>query len=287
MNSEQKPTATQGLGNRWKFGILVLAVLFVVMPFLFWRSTWFGLPLSDQQIQEYLADAEHPRKTQHTLTQISERILRGDSSVKRWYPDVISLAGHKVDELRLTAAWVMGQDAAHQPFHEALLPLLNDPNPMVRHNAALSLVRFGDASGRLDILSMLRPYAMPSPRAGTLAQRLKPGDAVNSGTLLARIKFKATGKREEEEAEVRCQMPGIVERWIVEDGTSVTPGMEVVLIAPSPEIIWEALRALYVIGQPEDLPEVERYARGVEGMPKQVSTQATLTAQKIRERNPQ
>jgi len=285
MNPGQTHAAAQGLGNRWKFGILVLAVLFVVMPFLFWRSTWFGLPLSERQIQEYLADTEHPRKAQHALTQISERMLRGDSSVKHWYPAVIALAEHKVDELRLTAAWVMGQDSAYSPFHDALLPLLNDPSPMVRHNAALSLVRFGDSSGRLDILGMLRPSAMPSPRAGTLTQRLKPGDAVSSGTLLARIKFKAPGKQKEEEAEVRSQVPGTLEGWMVADGTSVTPGMEIVLIAPSPEIVWEALRALYVIGQPDDLPEVERYARGVEGMPQQVSAQAALTAQKIRERN--
>lgn len=255
------------------------------MPFLFWRATWFGLPLTDQQIDENLADVENPRKAQHALTQISERMLRGDSSAKRWYPQVITLGSSENDELRITAAWVMGQDNSHGEFHGALLRMLSDANPMVRHNVALSLVRFGDASGRADIVAMLRPYAMPSPLAGTLAQRLKTDDAVNPGTLVARIKFKAPGNPDEQELEVRSKVPGRIERWIVQDGATVAVGQEIVLIAPSHEVVWEALRALYLVGQPEDLPDVERFIRPVEGTPSQITTQAGLTAQKIRERS--
>ncbi len=274
-----------GLGPRWKIGIIVIAVMFVVMPFLFWRATWFGLPLTDQQIDENLADAENPRKAQHALTQISERIVRGDPSAKRWYPRMIALGRSRNDELRITAAWVMGQDNTHAEFRAALLPMLSDANPMVRHNAALSLVRFGDASGRADIVAMLRPYAMPAPQGGSLAQRLKMDDAVNPGTLIARIKFKAPGNPSEQELEVRSKVPGRIEKWIVPEGATVTAGEEIALIAPSHEMIWEALRALYLIGQAEDLPEVERYTQRIEGMPTQISTQASLTAQKIRGRS--
>ena len=39
---------------------------------------------------------------------------------------------------------------------QALLKMLADPSPMVRGNAALSLVRFGDASGRPQILALLQ-----------------------------------------------------------------------------------------------------------------------------------
>lgn len=278
-------TAPGGLGPRWKIGIIVIAVMFVVMPFLFWRSTWFGLPLTEKHIEENLADAENPRKAQHALTQMSERMMRGDSSVKRWYPQVIALGGSKSDELRMTAAWVMGQDNSHAEFHHALLRLLSDANPMVRHNAALSLVRFGDASGRADIVAMLRPYAMPSPQAGTLAQRLKADDAVNPGTLVARMKYKALGNPDEQEMEVRSKVPGRIERWIAQDGATVAAGEEIVLIAPSNEMIWEALRALYLVGQPEDLPDIERFARAAEGTPSQIASQANFTAQKIRERS--
>jgi hypothetical protein len=284
--SPEGGTPAGGLGPRWKLGIIVIAVLFVVMPFLFWRATWFGLPLTDTQIDENLADAEHPRKAQHALTQISERMLRGDNGVRRWYPQVMALGKSQNDELRLTAAWVMGQDNTSAEFHAALLPMLSDANPMVRHNAALSLVRFGDASGRADIVAMLRPYALAAPQVGTLAQRLKLDDAVNPGTLVARIKYKAPGDPQEQELEVRSKVSGRIERWIVADGSSVAAGEEIVSIAPSQEMVWEALRALYLIGQPEDLPDVERYTRPSEGMPSQISAQASLTAQKIRERNP-
>lgn len=278
-------TESGGLGPRWKIGIILIALLFVVMPFLFWRATWFGLPLTEKQIEENLADAENPRKAQHALTQISEHILRGDPSAKRWYPQVMVLGKSKNDELRITAAWVMGQDNTYSEFHQALLPMLGDANPMVRHNAALSLVRFGDASGRADIVAMLRPYAMPAPQGGTLAQRLKIADAVNPGTLLARVMYKTPGNPKEQELEVRSKVPGRIERWIAQDGATVAAGEEIVLIAPSHDMIWEALRALYLVGQAEDLPDVERFLRRTEGTPAQISTQASITARKIRERS--
>ena len=44
--------------------------------------------------------------------------------------------------------------------------MLNDPNPMVQRNAALSLVRFQDDSGHAQIVSMLQPYVMHAPQAG-------------------------------------------------------------------------------------------------------------------------
>ena len=51
-------------------------------------------------------------------------------------------------ELRQTAAWLMGQDRNYAPFHEALLRLVHDPEPMVRRNAALGLAAFGDPAAR-------------------------------------------------------------------------------------------------------------------------------------------
>ena len=42
----------------------------------------------------------------------------------------------------------MGQDNKSEEFHQALLSLLNDNDPLVRRNAALQLVRFGDGSGK-------------------------------------------------------------------------------------------------------------------------------------------
>jgi biotin carboxyl carrier protein len=267
------------MGRRWTLGILVVALLFVLMPFLFWQSTWFGRPLTDEEIAKDLADAEHPRKAQHALSQIADRILARDPGVKRWYPQVVSLASHKVDEIRVTAAWVMGQDNSVVAFHDALRKLLEDPQPMVRRNAALSLVRFGDASGRSEVLSMLKSFAVPAPVAGTAAQRLKVGDIVNVGTLLGRLRVGDEG------VEVRSPVPGTVERWMSADGAAVQAGDAIALISPSPELIWESLRALVLVGTAEDLPEVERFTHPVAGIPDLVRQQAQLTANAIRSRS--
>ncbi len=278
------PAAKAGTVPRaWLYFILVVALLFVLMPFLFWQSTWFGRPLSDAQIESNLADREHPRKAQHALSQIADRIASQNpalrASARRWYPQVAALSSSSVDELRLTAAWVMGQDNTVLEFHQALLRLLADPHPMVRRNAALSLVRFGDAVARPMILAMLEPYAVQAPRAGRLSERLKAGDAVNPGTLLGHI------QSGEEKTEIRSQVPGTLDRWLVTSGDSVAPGQPVVSIAPSAEVAWEALRALYLTGQPEDLPAIERYARGAGGTPDRVRLQARNTADAIRARS--
>jgi hypothetical protein len=110
---------------------MITTLLFVLVPFLFWRGTWFGRPLSEEETGKYLADTEHPRKTQHALVQIASRIEQGDASVRSWYPQVQELAKSEHVEIRATAAWVMGQDNQSAEFHTALLDLLADPEPAV------------------------------------------------------------------------------------------------------------------------------------------------------------
>jgi biotin carboxyl carrier protein len=276
MNPEAQPQ--KSFGGRWALAILILALLFVLMPFLFWNATWFGRPITENQIAKALADRSHPREIQHVLSQFETRIEKGDPSVRRWYPQMVALAKDPIDEIRVTDAWVMGQDNTSQEFHSALLPMLNDPNPMVQRNAALSLVRFQDDSGHALIVSMLRPYVMDSPLAGVLATRLKTADIVNPGTLVAHIK--SEGKSNE----VRAQVPGTVERWLVSDGATVTAGQPILSLAPNESMAWEALRALYLAGRPEDLPDVERFVRGMDGMSPQVAVQAQDTARAIRDR---
>lgn len=257
---------------------MLLVVAFVLVPFLFWRATWFGRRLTDEETGQYLADTKHPRKAQHALVQLGERILRGDPGVKRWYPQVQELAGHSLPEIRATAAWVMGQDNQSREFHAALTGLLGDPDPLVRRNAALSLVRFGDASGMTELRAMLQPYALLSPSAGRLSIRLKEGNPVNPGTLLGRL------QRGDEASELRSPLPGAVGTWLVVDGAAVSEDEPLVLLSPGEEQVWEALRALYLVGEESDLLDVERFARGVEGMPEKVRAQAQLTADAIRRR---
>jgi biotin carboxyl carrier protein len=275
---------------RWMVAILVLTFLFVLMPFLFWQATWFGKPLSADDIQKALADREHPREIQHALSQIADRMLAADeptrTSAKQFYPEVMRIAETGTPELRLTAAWVMGQDNTVPEFRQHLLQLLRDGSPMVRRNAALGLVRFADAAGLDEIRALLAPYSMPSPYAGTLETRLKSGDAVNPGTLLAHVQSgDVPGKGTlGEDHEIRADVPGQINRWLITDGAAVAETQPLLLIDPSPSEVFEALRALYLIGQPQDLPAVEQFQRGA-AVPDNLRQQAQATAEAIRSRN--
>src|SRR5258708_22635012 len=108
----------------------VPAWLIVLMRFLFWWTTWFGRQLPDKQISAYLQDEKHPRHIQHALVQLGERMSRHDSDVTRWYPEMVRLASHRVEEVSNTDAWVMGHDTSGPGFHGTLLKMLNDLSPM-------------------------------------------------------------------------------------------------------------------------------------------------------------
>jgi len=246
----------------------------VLLPFLFWRSTWFGRPLSDREIDQYLSDASKPRHIQHALVQIGERMSRGDRSVERWYPALVKLASSPVEEIRNTDAWIMGQDNTRPEFHRALLVMLDDHSLTVRGNAALSLVRFGDASGRPQILELLQPVHIRAPHAGELSDAAKPGQSVRQGGLVARV-----GNEE-----VRAPAWGRVVSVSYKPGTTVEAGTEIALLAPPVDQVWEALRALSLIGQPEDLPLVRSFKSDSPDIPQRIRQQAAETEQAIEER---
>lgn len=196
--------------SRKSLALITLAALAAVfIPFLFWHGAWFGRMLEDRELVRYLSSKEKPRRTQHALVQIGERIRRGDPFVKQWYDEVIRASGHSLVEIRSTAAWVMGQDTRSEEFHGTLLRLLNDRDHLVRRNAALALVRFGDASGRREVVTMLK-------------------------------------SRHEEQ-------------------------------------VWEALRALYLIGRLEDIKAVESLVQDPR-LADRTQQQARLTAEAIRKR---
>src|SRR4029077_7890323 len=280
-HSAESPSAAPkpGMAQKWLIAILVLTFAFVLMPFLLWYMTTFTRPLDDANLATYFHDTTHPRRAQHALSQIADRIMSPNpgirESAKIWYPEVIKFSEQGSDELRVTAAWVMGQDNQSTEFHAALVKQLADAKPMVQRNAALSLVRFADPSGHALIAGMLTPYAVAAQRTGILSLRLKPGDVINPGTLLAHITIGS------DKTEVRSDVPGTIREWILTDNEQVKTGEPLLLVDPSPEMVWESLRALYLIGQKEDLPAVDPYLRGTEGMPPQIQQQAALTAREI------
>ncbi len=110
-------TATQPERRRVSLPLIILAVLFIIVPFLTWYGTWFGRKLSDEDIATYLADEKNPRRIQHALSRIEERIEGGDPTVKKFYPQVVALTKSPFGEIRKTTAWVMGQDNTSEEFH--------------------------------------------------------------------------------------------------------------------------------------------------------------------------
>src|SRR5215510_9124956 len=254
--------------------ILLLAGLFVAATFLAWYFSWFGRELSDADISKYLTDQKNPRHVQHALLQIQQRMERGDPGVTNWYPQLITLSGNPETEYRLTVAWSMGFDNRSPDFHEALLKLLQDREPIVRRNAALALVRFGDHSGREELLSVLRPFSVKATGDGEVASTLKPGADVGRGALLSRIE-QAGGKV----TEVRSPLPGRIETITKENGSQVVAGDELLTLNSDEESIWECLRALALIGEAGDLSLVQSYLSGNQS--KRVKEQARLTANAI------
>lgn len=254
------------------------AWLIVLMPFLFWWSTWFGRHLSDQQITEYLNDQKHPRHIQHALVQLGERMGRHDAGVARWHPDLVHLASYPVEEVRNTDAWVMGQDTSDVAFHQTLLTMLGDSSPLVRGNAALSLVRFGDASGRAQIIALLQPAVIAAPSAGVISDTDKIGMPIHQGGVIAKL------QAGQQTSEVRSPISGRIRTLNVQKGTNVTPGDEIATVDPADEQVWEAMRALYLIGQLDDLPAILPYERDLPEISDRVRQQALSTEKAIRER---
>jgi biotin carboxyl carrier protein len=273
---ETKPRHRMSTGNRILF--FTTAWLIVLMPFLFWWNTWFGRELSDKQLTTYLHDTSKPRHIQHALVQIGERINKHDPVVTRWYPDLVRLASFPVDEVRNTDAWVMGQDTAGPGFHEALLKMLSDSSITVRGNAALSLVRFGDATGRPQIVALLQPADVAAPKTGKVVDVTAVGTSVRQGGLLAKLQL------DRESAEVRSPIAGRVRSLAVQSEQQVPAGATVATVSPSMEQAWEALRGLYVVGRAEDLPAVTPYERDVPEISAQVRQQAMETDKAIRAR---
>ncbi len=270
----------QPLARKYPWGLLAVAVIFVLAAFASWYGTWFGRSLSDDKLREYLSASARPRDTQHALSQISNKIIANDPAAKQWYPSLITAADNPAPEVRLTAAWVMGQDNTHADFHPALLRLLEDQDPSVRHNAALSLIRFGDAAGRPELLRMLQPTTLSAPESGAIEFFVKEeGTAIGKHAPLVRI-TKDNGQAVELRATEDCR----IETFLVLDGARVEASAEVLRLSPSVEQVWEGLRGLYLIGQSEDLAAIERFTQSSPGVPDRVRQQALSTLAAIRAR---
>ena len=277
--------------NIW---LVIVAALFIIVPFLTWYLTWFGRTLSDEKIAEYLADDTHPRNIQHALAQIEARMEMKDASVKKFYPRIVELTKNPNTEVRKTVAWVMGQDNTSEDFHRALLSLLSDTEPLVRRNAALQLVRFTDASGRPELRAMLQPFEAKSPIAGTLVSILPVGSEVHAGSLLARIRD-SSGNTQEFRAAVdgkiiaapaserlTSNQEAAVTADVAKEGDVIAANQTIAWLSPDRATILSALRALAYVGTSDDLSLAESVPQI--DTSKETIQQASLTAKSIRAR---
>jgi len=158
--------------------------------------------------------------------------------------------------------------------------MLEDSSPMVRGNAALSLVRFGDSTGHPQIVALLQPARLTAPAAGQIIDADRPGTSIHQGGLIAKLSIPGAGQP----TEIRSPIPGRI-RSVTQTGASVAAGAEVAVVDPGTEQVWEALRALYLIGQPEDLSAIRPYLRDLPDLSNDVRQQAGETEKAIQQRS--
>ncbi|MFB3814988.1 MAG: HEAT repeat domain-containing protein [Terriglobales bacterium] len=260
---------------RGRILFLSAAWLVVLMPFMFWRGPWFGRPLSEQQIANYLQERD-PRRVNDALVQIGQRMGRRDPTVMTWYPDLLALAKSPSEQVRATDAWAMGQDPTRPEFRTELSQMLRDRSPAVRAAAALALVRFDDASGHDEIVALLRPMTMHAPAAGQVVEVAKPGSSLRRFATVAKI------EAGDDQVEVRAPWECRVVSASITRGQQVTAGAEVATLQPAADTVYEALRALQVIGRLEDLAAIAPYVHRSPDVPERVRQQAERTGRAIR-----
>ena len=103
---------------------------------------------------------------------------------------------------------------------------------------------------------------------------------MQSGGIVARLSVANDGNP----VDVVSPIAGSVARLAAKDGAQVGAGDAIAVISPAETQVFEALRALLLVGHAASLDEVDRFAVGVPGMSDRVRQQALLTAQAIRQR---
>lgn len=272
---------------KWPIFLLLAAAL--IVPAVFWRQSWFGSQLSDEEILRRLSQGENPRQLQHACEQISRRMQRDPQGARQFYDPLVALADHPDEQIRCVVAWCMGEEGGgHEPFHRALLGLLKDQAPGVRYNAALALVRFDEPAARPVLCEMLVPYTVsaewqgPSSE-GAVIESLDRKDPVRPRTQIVLVD---TGQ--EQPQPVLAPLGGRIGQLLVGVGRPVAKGQPLCTIEPEFQQIYQALRALTLVGKPEDEEYVQPYLDPHDSFSgaqrSRLQTQARLTTEAIRRR---
>ncbi len=124
-------------------------------------------------------------------------------------------------------------------------------------------------------MALLQPAVINAPQSGHIVDSDRPGTAVHQGGLIAKLQY-GNGQTQE----LRSPIPGRI-RSAAQTGANVTGGAEIAVVDPATEQVWEALRALYLVGQVEDVPAVRLYQRDLPDISNDVRQQATETERAI------
>jgi biotin carboxyl carrier protein len=157
--------------------------------------------------------------------------------------------------------------------------MLKDPSMMVRGNAALSLVTFGDNAGHDEIVAMLKPVTIAAPMTGFITAIAKAGDPIHSGTVVVQM------EEDSGVSEVRAPISGKIASVAVKQGEHVQKDAPVAVINPGSDQAWEALRALYLIGTKDDLGLVRDYEKKGEALGDRIRQQSVETEKAILKRS--
>jgi pyruvate/2-oxoglutarate dehydrogenase complex dihydrolipoamide acyltransferase (E2) component len=122
---------------------------------------------------------------------------------------------------------------------------------------------------------MLKPLPVTAPVAGRVTAVGRAGEAANHGTVL--VKLMSVGQV----VEVRAPISGHITAIQAQPGSDVAEGSELAVVSPGGDQVWEALRALYVVGQVEDLPAIAPFKNPSRDLPQGVQQQATETENAI------
>ena len=251
----------------------------ILVPYIFWHQTWFGRRLPDANLTEYLAERENPRHLQHALQELKSRMIEKPGSARSHYRSILELADHEASTVRRMSAWVMGEDRTEESFHAKLLVLLTDDDLRVRHNAALSLARFGDQTSRPLLLAMLLPHPISTPWAGRIVDVLEAETLVSEGKELARIE-EGNGETQI----LRAPADGTVIEVRVNLEQEVPEGQILLSLRPEDDGMALALMALHLVGTTDDLPILEGIAEGAGDRSEMIRSQARQAINAITER---
>ena len=124
----------------------------------------------------------------------------------------------------------------------------------------------------------MQPAKVIAPQAGQITDSSALGTPIHQGGIIAKIE--SEGKT----VEVRSPISGRLRELSAQTGQTVSAGGAIASLDPGTEQVWEALRALYIVGQLDDVPAILPYERELPEIPDHVRQQAVATEKAIRGR---